>query len=363
MGPVYYSLLKWDKGKKGYPTQAQIHLTNFCNLKCFFCPTRALVKNLDRKNELSTEEWLRIIDEGNEMGIEEWHICGGGEPLFFKDAAMVVIEKIKTSGRRGELITNGTIFDEQSIRKLVGLKWDKIFFSLDSPLAQTQNELRGADCFDKIIGNVKLFTKIKKERNSSFPVLCFHMVICNKNYKQVPDMVKLANDLGLQEVLLNALNIWRPEINSLKLTEEQEAELIAIVKESKKLAEELNVGNNFDEFLKSELFKKVNVMDDAMKKKVRKTSSNELLNIPCYYPWYNISIFADGMVQPCFIPQGKGERIKGKTLKSIWFGECFSKIRESMKNGKLSKYCARCNPWNFEKMEEIRNELNSMLDV
>lgn len=358
---MYHSLLEWNKHNEGYPTQAQIHLTNFCNLKCFFCPTRALVKEPDRESELSTKEWLNIIEEGNNLGIKEWHICGGGEPLFFKDTAMAVIEKIKTSDRRGELITNGTIFDEDIIRRMVELKWDKIFFSLDSPFAETQNELRGADCFDKIIHNLKLFTKIKKESKLSLPILCFHIVICNKNYKQIPDMIKLANELGVQEVLLNALNIWKPEISNLRLAEEQETELRDMVRESKKLAEELNVGNNFDEFLHSELFRKANVMDDVMEKEVGKTSSNELLNVPCYYPWYNISIFADGMIQPCFIPQGKGESIRGKTLKDIWFGECFSEIRDSMKKNKLSKHCARCNPWNLKKMKEIRNELNSML--
>lgn len=360
---MYHSLLKWNKHNEGYPTQAQIHLTNFCNLKCFFCPTKALIKEPDRENELSTEEWLDIIEEGNNLGIKEWHICGGGEPLFFKDTAMAVIEKIKTSGRIGELITNGTIFDEDIIRRIVELKWDKIFFSLDSPLAETQNKLRGTDCFDKIINNVRIFAKNKKESKSPLPVLCFHMVICNKNYKQIPDMIKLASELELQEVLLNALNIWRPEIKSLKLTEEQETELKNIVRESKKLAEELNVGNNFDEFLHSELFRKANAMDDVMKKEVGKIFSNDLLNVPCYYPWYNISIFADGVVQPCFIPQGKGEQIKSRNLRDIWFGESFSEIRESMKKNKLSKYCARCNPWNFKKMEEIRNELGSMFDA
>lgn len=361
MGPVYHSLLEWNKHNEGYPTQAQIHLTNFCNLKCFFCPTRALIKEPDRESELSTKEWLNIIEEGNNLGIKEWHICGGGEPLFFKDTAMAVIEKIKTSGRRGELITNGTIFDEQTIKKMVELKWDKIFFSLDSPFTETQNELRGQDCFDKIIENIKIFVKVKKENNSSPPTLCFHVVVCNKNYRQIPEMVKLAKKLGIQDVLLNALNIWEPKINKLKLTESQEKELGSILEESKKIAEELNVGTNIDEFLQSELFKKANVMIDAIEKRVKEKTLNELLNMPCYYPWYNMSIFADGVVQPCFIPQGKGEQIRGKSLKEIWFGECFSEIREEMKRDGLSKYCAKCNPWNLSKMDEIRRELRKIL--
>ena len=94
---------------------------------------------------------------------------------------------------------------------------------------------------------------------------------------------------------------------------------------------------------------------------IEKKFSNELLNAPCYYPWYNISIFADGIVQPCFIPQEKGEQIKGKSLKEVWFSRCFSEIREGIKKGKLSKYCSKCNPWNLSKMNEIRRELRKIL--
>jgi len=366
MDYIIESLLDWAKNGSGHPVQAQIHLTNFCNLKCFFCPTRALLDTsaLKKEDELTKEKWLSIIDEANGMGVQEWHICGGGEPLFFKDDAIAVMEKIKNSGRRGELITNGTLFDENSIKKLVKLEWDKIFFSLDSSSAETQNELRGVDCFDKIIESIKTFVKIKKEQRAPLPILCFHVVVCNKNYRQIPDMIKLAKKLGVQEVLLNALNIWKPEIKRLMLGKNQEKELRSLLGESKKLAEGMGVNTNIDEFLQSELFKKANIMDSVLERGVKEaigTTSNELLNTPCYYPWYNISIFADGIVQPCFIPQGKGEQIRGKTLKDVWFGDCFSKIREEMKKGKLGKYCARCNPWNLSKTNEIRLELETRL--
>jgi len=364
MEAILESLKNWVRTGLGYPTQAQIHLTNFCNLKCFFCPTRALLGGTDLKkeNELTKEDWISLIDDANELGVKDWHICGGGEPLFFKDTALAVMERIKTSERRGELITNGTLFDEITINKIVKIKWDKIFFSLDSPFAKTQNDLRGAECFDKIIENIKIFVKVKKENKSLLPILCFHMVICNKNYKQIPEMIKLAKRLEVQDVLLNALNIWKPDVERLKLGETQEKELVAILKESKKLAEGLDVSTNIDEFLQSELFKKANIMNDVLEQRVTSKSANEFLNAPCYYPWYNISIFADGVVQPCFIPLGKGEQIKGKSLRNIWLGECFSDIREEMKKGKLSKYCSKCNPWNLSKMGEIRKKLRTLVE-
>jgi MoaA/NifB/PqqE/SkfB family radical SAM enzyme len=312
-----------------------------------------------KENELTVKDWLSIIKQGNELGVEEWHICGGGEPFFFLDEAMKVVKKIKESGRRGEVITNGTLFDRDAIETMVEIEWDKIYFSLDSPFKKTQDELRGAKCFELIIKNVKSFVEAKRKLKSTLPILCFHMVISNRNYRQIPEMMRLAQSLGIQEVLLNALNIWKPEVNKLKLSKEQEKELIKILDESLKLAKELKVGTNVEEFKDSELFKKANVMNKALESKVEKTEFiNNILKAPCFYPWYNISIFADGIVQPCFIPQGKGEQIRGRSLSEIWFGSRFEKIREELMEGKLSKFCAKCNPWNFRKMGEIRKELN-----
>ncbi|MEM7825960.1 MAG: radical SAM protein, partial [Candidatus Aenigmatarchaeota archaeon] len=237
MKEIIDSLSMWQKNGKGYPIQIQIHPTNYCNLNCIFCPTRALVKELDRKKELTKEEWLKIIDEGNRLGVREWHICGGGEPLFFTEDALTIMKKIKKSGKYGELITNGTFFQEEVARELVEMEWDKIYISLDSPNQRTNDFLRGK-CYQKIIEGVKNLVKWKKKLQTKKPSLYFHSVICNKNYKQIPGLMKLTRKLNLEGVCLNALNIWKPEIDKLKLNEKEKIELKKILKRSEKIASE-----------------------------------------------------------------------------------------------------------------------------
>jgi hypothetical protein len=55
----------------------------------------------------------------------------------------------------------------------------------------------------------------------------------------------------------------------------------------------------------------------------------------------------------------RGENVKNKTLKEIWFGKYFNEIREIFLKNKLKEDCSKCNPWNLPKMKEIRNELQS----
>ena len=364
MNDIMKSLLRWTRGKKGYPTQAQIHLTNYCNLKCSFCPTRALLseKEIDRKKELKTEDWLNVIDQATELGVNDWHICGGGEPMFFEDTSLAVMNKIKEYGKHGEMITNGTLFDRYTIKNIVEIGWDKIFFSLDASVAEIHDDIRGVKSFDKIIENISLFDSWKRKLKTNKPTLCFHMVVCNKNYKEVQGMINLARKLHVQDVLINALNIWATEIEAFKLNEKEEKELQEILKKSLELAEKSGVNTNISDFLSSELFEKANVMDKAMTGEVEKnTKMNQFLSIPCYYPWYNISIFSNGIVQPCFIPKEKGKNVLEKGLKEIWFGEFFESFRNTLMENKLSEDCSKCNPWNLTKMNEIRKELRKIL--
>lgn len=348
---------KWSLHKASSPVQIQAHLTNFCNLQCFFCPTRALLKKseLNKDKELDKEDWFRLIEESEELGVKEWHICGGGEPLFDQDLAHNVLTKIKMEGFYGEIITNGTLFTERIIKDLVELGWDKITFSIDGPDAKIHESIRGVACFRKAVKNIGLFSYYKKKLKKDRPRLSFHTVICNKNFNHVSKIVNLAKRLDVQDVLFNALNIWSKEIKRLELNIQQYGDLKKSLMRAEKLAQKRGIGTNIGEFLKCDMFNKANRVVEAMKEEFGK--ENTLSDAPCYMPWYNMSIFADGRVQPCFILQDQGGSCKSKSLKEIWLGAYFDSIRRAMIEKRLSEVCSRCNPWSFSKNKEIRNEL------
>lgn len=354
-------LIEWEKRGKSYPYQIQIHPTNYCNLKCIFCPTRTLVRKLDRKKELKREEWFRLVEEGSELEVKEWHICGGGEPLFFTEDTLAVMKKIKDFERYGELITNGTFFQENIARRIVEIEWDKIYISLDSPYAKTQNFLRQCKCFDEIIRGIKNLVKWKKRFKTNKPNLFFHSVITNKNYKHIPMLIKLAFRLGVDGISLNALNIWKPEVKKLELKDKDEKIVRKILEKSEKIAKKLGMNTNIQDFLKFSFIQKANVMDEAMVEEIGKMK-RDFSSIACYYPWYNISIFSDGRVLPCFILKDEGEDVKKKSLKEIWFGEYFDIIRKMFLNNELKKDCSKCNPWNIPKTKEIRKFLSEIND-
>ncbi len=353
-------ILSWIKGEKKGPFQIQVHLTNFCNLKCFFCPTRSLLKKeeLDKNNELTKNDWFRIINEAKKLNVKEWHICGGGEPLFDKDLAYNVMKRIKKEGFYGEIITNGTLFTPDMIKNLVEKKWDKITFSIDGPDAKTNDQIRGVKCFEKAIKNIRLFSKYKKKFKHQKPRLCFHTVICNRNIHSLPKLIKLASKLEVQDVLFNALNIWREEIKKLQLNNKEINFLQEKLNDIDNQAKNLGISTNIKEFLNADMANKANKIVNAMKEELSKEEN--LVTSPCYIPWYNMSIFADGRVQPCFILQDQGDSCKEKSIKDIWYGKYFERIRNLMIKKELNEVCCRCNPWSFSKNSKIKETLRKI---
>ncbi len=88
-------------------------------------------------------------------------------------------------------------------------------------------------------------------------------------------------------------------------------------------------------------------------KKIKK-----FLQIPCYQPWYNIVIKANGQIQPCCVTyESKTESIYDKNLEELWHGPYMRELRSQMLKRKLTKDCKDCNMISVEFNQQIRNKL------
>lgn len=353
MEKLISKLKNWKDDKKTNPHIAQVHLTNRCNLDCDFCPTVTEKKegNLDYENELSAERWKGLIKEGRGMEIQEWHICGGGEPLFDKELALDLMKEMKKNGARGEIITNGTLVDKEASKKLVKIGWDLVTFSIDGPSEKTNDEIRSEGSFRKAVKNAKFLSRIRKGNK---PLLRVHTVICNKNYDKISEMIELTRMIGFDEIRFNSLNIWSEEGEKLKLDGDKLSKVKRKLRRADEIAKDMKVNTNIEEFMKHNILENVNEIDKTMKEEVK---DGDFTNLSCYYPWYNISIFPDGRAAPCFLFH-ESDSVKNKTLKEVWYGDFFTKIRERFLNNNLKEVCKNCNAWNVEKMEEIREGLS-----
>lgn len=98
------------------PLEGSIDLTYRCNNNCRHCWIVAPDTDEERRKELTTDEWLSIIDQTRALGTREWSISGG-EPLL-RDDFLELFEYITKKASYYSLNTNGTLITPSIAKKL-----------------------------------------------------------------------------------------------------------------------------------------------------------------------------------------------------------------------------------------------------
>ncbi len=173
----------------GIPMWLTLELTYRCPLHCPWCSNPL---DFDKfRNELTTEEWMKVLREGRELGSLQLGFTGG-EPMLRDDIEELVAEAEKL-GYYTNLITSGIGLTPERLRvlKSVGLK--QIQLSLQSSDRDITNKLVGADVYDQ---KLAVAYDIKSQ---GFPMV-LNVPICKQNVGQTKDILKLAEDLGVEYI-------------------------------------------------------------------------------------------------------------------------------------------------------------------
>lgn len=355
-------LASWYKYEKERPTQIDIELHKRCNLRCIFCARYNDHERLNeeyKKYEMSMDRWLKIIEEAAELGALVFNIEGINEPLAVPELFFPVIKKIKEVGMYGIVTTNGTLWKEDQIKKLVEISWDRIHFSIHSSKPEVHDDLTGMKgSFNKAVKSIQLLNKWKKKFNSERPVSNINICINKLNFHQLPEMIELAHSLDIAYIFTEPLMVFTESGGKLKINEKDYDDLSTSIKEAKKLAEKYEIDNNFstqDKNLESEIVEKTSDMNSLLLKEVEGLADG-LISAPCFKPWDIMAIRHNGLTGQCGFIQD-GESALRKPLKEIWFGEFFQNARSRMLNGELFQHCHKCVPSDFTQRRRFRKEL------
>jgi len=378
----------------GYPcllTHINIFPSMACNLRCRVCE-RQVIGNYNN-NVLSAKAMALIEKDITEIPSIKEILVGGnnGEPMINKDAVVNFLCNLSKRGIVTALQTNGTLLDSKTIEKIVVNRVNLISISLDGHIAKIHDYLRGySGIFDKVIANIKYINNMKKSLNSELPKVCLLFLITNINYKYIPDFLRLSKVLAVEEVIFMPLG---GRCDRFKLNKDQIDELELIfngltedeikVCNAKSLLDrgrynniqDVNNACNSEVDYSSETleiikdFNSVNYIDidrlDAKREKInlydrfRNAANNNILNAPCYNPWFKIFIKETGEVDFCHYFRTSVGYLKNNTLQQIWNNEIFEKIRNEFLKGAIPMYCSNCcGPQQFE-TESIKKVLYS----
>jgi pyrroloquinoline quinone biosynthesis protein E len=172
---------------QGNPVWLLLELTYKCPLKCAFCSNPTDLDN--HPDELSTNEWKQVIRDARDMGAMQIGFSGG-EPTLRKDLEELVAEA-NGLGYYTNLITSGIGLTRKRLENLkeAGLRHIQLGFQSSNP--ETAHWLAGVDCYEK-----KLLMA-REIKSLGFPMV-LNVPISSVNIHQVPDIINLAADIGVE---------------------------------------------------------------------------------------------------------------------------------------------------------------------
>jgi len=223
-----------NKLETSKPRWLLAELTYRCPLQCPYCANPPDYARY--KDELSTDDWLRVFREARALGSVQLGLSGG-EPLVRDDLPILVAEARKL-GYYTNLITSGYGLTEEKIAALKAAGLDHIQISIQSPDKRINDWLAGTESY----AHKKEVARLIKKHGYPM-VLC--VVIHRQNIHQMREILEMAIELGADYLeLANTQYLGWAFLNRDQLlpSREQFGEAEAIAQEYKaKLAGKMKI--------------------------------------------------------------------------------------------------------------------------
>lgn len=162
-----------------------IYITNACNLKCKHC---FMLSGKKLENELTLEDWMKVLTSFKENG-GEFVTFSGGEPLMFKNFPQI-ISHAHDLGLKSTVLSNGLLWSDKLIHELAPFI-DEIQFSLDGVDEETNSMVRGSGHFEKVVDTIVKFANVGVKTSVA---TTFTYDNLNENtqtrYKNLVDLIK-----------------------------------------------------------------------------------------------------------------------------------------------------------------------------
>lgn len=164
-----------------YPLLCNYYVTTKCNAKCIFCNIWEQQGSTARIDEI-----FENLKDLKRLGVRFIDFTGG-EPLLHPQIGDI-LKEAKRLGFQTTVTTNCLLYPKKS-KEIKGLI-DLLHFSLDSPVPEEHNKIRGVLCYDKVIESLKIAKSLKEKPDILFTVT-------EENLHHLPAMIQFAQERKL----------------------------------------------------------------------------------------------------------------------------------------------------------------------
>ena len=312
-----------------------LYATDRCNSRCVTCDywrhgrTDVTLNSVQRLLPSLTELQTQVV------------LLSGGEPLLNPEWPDIV-EALRANGQQVWLLTSGLSLLKHTSR--VAELFDNVTVSLDGTNAQTYQAIRGLDAFDKVCEGIRAIA-----RAGVAPTL--RVTLQRANYRQLPQFVKLARQLGAAAVSFLPVDVANPHAfgrteafaHDLALAEEDlpalQQALIELERNEAASFASGFIAENPQKLLRILQYFRANL------------GLGDYPPVVCNAPEFSAVIGTNGAVQPCFFIEGPADASRSD-LPLALHAESMRKLRETIRNGGRAE-CKRCVCHMWRNLDQI----------
>ena len=310
-----YHVTRWKKApvQWGRPFTVSIEPTTACNLKCPECPSGLRAFSRPTGN-LKADFFKKTIDElHRELLYLIFYFQG--EP-YINPKFLEMVKYAKDNGIYTITSTNGHFLNDENAKKTIESGLDRMIISVDGTTQEVYENYRKEGKLENVLMGARNIVKWKKKMNSQTPHIIFQFLVVRPNEHQIPEIYRLAEEIGVDEVKLKTAQVYDYEDGN---------DLIPL-------------NDKYARYRKN----------DNGKYEVK----NELLN-HCWKLWHACVITWDGLVVPCCFDKDATHRLgdlKKESFVELWEGESYQNFRTQLLKGRdqidICKNCTEgCKVW------------------
>ncbi len=286
----------------GKPLWLLAELTYRCPLQCPYCSNPVDLARYDQ--ELTTDDWLRVLREARALGAMQLGLSGG-EPLVRRDLEQLV-QEARELGYYSNLITSGVGMDADRVARLREAGLDHIQISFQASDAELNDFLGGTASFAH---KLEMARAVKAQ---GYPMV-LNIVIHRRNIDQIEDIIRMTIELEADYV----------ELASTQYYGWSRLNLDALLPTRAQLEAAEATAHRYQDAMKDRM-KIIYVVPDYFEDRPK----------ACMNGWGSIflTIAPDGRALPCHaaatLPGLQFPNVRDHSVESIWYeSDAFNRFR------------------------------------
>lgn len=288
-----YSRISGRSVHWGMPIALSLEPTTACNLRCPECPSG--LRSFTRPTGMLQEEIFKKVIEENASTL--WYLIFyfQGEP-YLHPSFTDLVSYASSKGIYTATSTNAHYLTDEQARKTVESGLDRLIISIDGTTQETYEQYRKGGRLEKVLEGTRNILMWKKKLRSSTPHVVFQFLVVGPNEHQIPEVYRLARELGVDSIGLKTAQIYDFENGSPLIPKD----------------------GRYSRYVK--------LADGSWSIK------NQLLN-HCWKMWHSCVVTWDGKVVPCCFDKDASHalgHLDSDSFSSVWKSSAYEVFRSAV---------------------------------